>query len=219
MGKLAAAVAALMVGLTFGVGLVVVLKDWTAQPVTVPASLASTSPTAEEDEPSSDPSPFSSEPQSESESESESEPIAKPMRVVVPAIDVDSQLVPLGLNDDGSMEVPNFGLAGWYEPGPRPGSPGPAVIAAHVDSRNGPDVFYRLKELAAGDEVTVEHADGEKTTFVVEEAEQQLKEELPVERIWNDTDDVVLRLITCGGEFDSNVRSYRSNVIVYASAT
>jgi sortase (surface protein transpeptidase) len=136
--------------------------------------------------------------------------------VVIPAIEVDADLVAVGLNPDQSMEVPDFGEAGWYEPGPRPGEPGPAVIAAHVDSVAGPDVFFRLTDLAPGDEITVEHADGARSNFTVRDAEQQHKDDLPVERIWNDTDATVLRLITCGGEFDSAARSYRDNVVVYA---
>lgn len=144
--------------------------------------------------------------------------VGPPARVVIPAIDVDANLVPLGLNPDESMETPDFGIAGWYELGPDPGDVGPAVIAAHVDSVDGPDVFYRLRELEPGDEITVEHLQGGETTFVVGDSEQQRKEELPVDRIWNDTDEVALRLVTCGGEFDREARSYESNVIVYATA-
>jgi sortase (surface protein transpeptidase) len=141
--------------------------------------------------------------------------LARPIRVEIPAIDVNAELRPIGLHDDGSMEVPPFGLAGWYRLGPRPGEPGPAVIVAHVDSHQGPDVFFRLRELSPGDEVKVSHEDGTWSRFVVQSGEQQLKEELPVDRIWNKTRDPVLRLVTCGGEFDEVERHYRSNVIVY----
>ena len=209
MAKLAAAVAAAVVGAVLGFGLVVVLSERSVPgPASVPVSLATSPPSSEPAEPDEQASP--------APSKSPTPKVAEPVRVVIPAIDVDSELVPLGLNDDESMEVPNFGLAGWYEPGPRPGAPGPAVIAAHVDSVNGPDVFFRLQELSAGDEITVTHADGTDTTFVVRRSEQQLKEDLPVDRIWNDTDEVALRLITCGGNFDPEARSYKSNVIVYA---
>jgi sortase (surface protein transpeptidase) len=214
MAKLAAALAAAVIGATLGVGLVIVLgQNGLPQPA-IPASLSTTAPTSEPSEPAD-----SFQPARPSDTSSpEREPVPKPVRVVIPAIDVDAELVGLGIHDDGSMEVPNFGLAGWYEPGPRPGEPGPAVIAAHVDSVRGPDVFFRLRDLTAGDKITVEQADGRKTTFRVQRSEQQLKEELPAKRIWNDTDEVVLRLITCGGDFDPNERSYRSNVIVYAKA-
>jgi sortase (surface protein transpeptidase) len=211
MTKMAAVVAALVVGATLGVGLVIVLgRQADPQVSTSPATAAATS------EATSEAASEAAVPADTSSPEAAS--VAKPVRVVIPAIDVDADLVALGLNDDGSMEVPDFGLAGWYEPGPRPGDPGPAVIAAHVDSVRGPDVFFRLRDLTTGDKITVEYANGSDTTFVVSGSEQQLKDDLPVERIWNDTDNAVLRLITCGGEFDADARSYLSNLIVYAAA-
>lgn len=142
-------------------------------------------------------------------------PVTEPVRVVIPAIGVDAKLIPVGLLDNGDMEVPPFGLAGWYEPGPVPGSYGPAVLVAHVDTKKGPDVFYRLKDLRPGDEVLVRGKDGDVATFAVDSKEQQLKTELPVERIWNDTWEPVIRLITCGGEFDRSTGHYLSNIIVF----
>jgi sortase (surface protein transpeptidase) len=139
-----------------------------------------------------------------------------PLRVTIPAIGVDAALVPVGLKSDGAVQTPDFGLAAWYSPGPRPGEPGPAVLLAHVDSAaNGPDVFYRLTDLAAGDEVVV-HYRTSAVTFVVTGKEQAAKTALPTERIWNGATVPVLRLITCGGAFDRAARSYLDNVIVYA---
>ncbi|HSO55039.1 MAG TPA: sortase, partial [Actinomycetes bacterium] len=75
-------------------------------------------------------------------------PPSPPVRVEIPAIGVSSSLVRLGLNPDRTMEVPgDFQVAGWFTGGPQPGQLGPAVIAGHVDSRTGPAVFYRLREL------------------------------------------------------------------------
>ncbi|HEY5889683.1 MAG TPA: class F sortase [Acidimicrobiia bacterium] len=147
-----------------------------------------------------------------------SEGIGVPARVIVPSVEIDARVVGVGLQKDGAMETPDFGLAGWYRLGPRPGESGPAVIVAHVDSVAGPDVFNRLDELTAGVEIVVEDAFGGRARFVVRDTETVPKSELPVERIWSDDDDPVLRLITCGGEFDRTVRSYESNVIVYADA-
>ena len=74
-----------------------------------------------------------------------------PVRLLIPAIGVDSTLMELGLHDDGTMEVPPAGFpAGWYSGAPTPGELGPAVIAGHVDW-TGPGVFYDLHKLAAGD--------------------------------------------------------------------
>lgn len=139
-----------------------------------------------------------------------------PERVAIPAIDVDAALVPVGLKQDGAVQTPDFGLAGWYEPGPRPGDKGPAVLLAHVDSKaNGPDVFNRLHELTAGARISVRYHDAT-VTFAVTKTEQVRKSALPTKRIWGATKRPVLRLITCGGEFDPAARSYLDNVIVYA---
>lgn len=146
------------------------------------------------------------------------DPRGSPTRVAIPAIDVDVDLVRLGLNIDGSMEVPDFGLAGWYTDGPEPGRPGPAVIVAHVDSRAGPDVFAHLGDLTPGDEIGVVYDSGDTVTFFAGSQEQTPKGELPVAAIWPTTNERLLTLITCGGEFDRRVRHYRDNLIVYASS-
>ena len=141
--------------------------------------------------------------------------VGVPTRVQIPAIEVDKAMVGVGLLDNGAMQTPDFGLAAWYELGPRPGAPGPAVLLAHVDSKAGPDVFHRLRELQPGDRVTVYHQYGS-ATFAVDALEQVDKEQLPYDRIWPETAEPVLRLITCGGSFDHSTGNYHDNVIVYA---
>ena len=144
---------------------------------------------------------------------------ADPVRIVIPDIGVDARVVPIGLTEEGALAVPDFGLAGWYQLGPRPGDPGPAVIAAHVDSRAGPDVFYRLRELVPGAVVRISDAAGTVHEFTVSAVEQHDKDQLPADRIWSDEDAPALRLITCGGAFDYSVRHYTDNVVVFAEAT
>ncbi|MFA9444687.1 class F sortase [Egicoccus sp. AB-alg6-2] len=143
-----------------------------------------------------------------------------PVRVVIPAIGVDADVVELGLEANGEMEVPtDFAQTGWFRHGPRPGRVGPAVIAGHVDDRNGPAVFHRLRELTAGDEIQVHGEQGEIVTFTVRELERHPKDDFPTERVYAGTPGPELRLITCGGDFDRDARSYRDNVIVYAERT
>jgi Sortase domain len=145
--------------------------------------------------------------------------VGTPVSVAIPAIAVDARVVPVGLREDRTMEVPTVDLAGWYELGPRPGEAGPAVIVGHVDSRRGPAVFFRLGELRRGDRVVVGQRGGAATSFRVERVERHPKEALPTRRIWNRTRDPVLRLITCGGSFDRSTGHYRDNIVVYATAT
>jgi LPXTG-site transpeptidase (sortase) family protein len=143
--------------------------------------------------------------------------VERPVSIEIPAVGVDAPVVPVRLLADRTIEIPAVDQAGWYEPGPRPGEAGPAVIVGHVDSRRGPAVFSRLKELRPGDRIVVE-LDGRATrSFRVERVERRPKENLPVGRIWNRTDRPVLRLITCGGSFDREAGHYRDNVIVYVA--
>ena len=151
------------------------------------------------------------------------EQVAAPVSVSVPAIGVTSDLLRLGLNDDGTVEVPPLGpddQAGWYEGGPAPGDVGPAVLLGHVDSAaDGPGVFFDLGALEPGDVVDVARADGTVAVFTVDRVERHPKDAFPTIEAYGNTPDAQLRLITCGGDFDSSARSYLDNVIVFATLT
>jgi sortase (surface protein transpeptidase) len=142
---------------------------------------------------------------------------APPVRIRIPAIGVSAAVVRLGLNRDGTLQVPaDFGVTGWFTDGPAPGETGPAVITGHIDSRRGPAVFYRLHALRRGDRVAVERADGTTVQFAVEGSAQYPKRAFPTEAVFGPSPDPLLRLITCGGTFDRSTRHYRDNVVVTA---
>jgi sortase (surface protein transpeptidase) len=142
---------------------------------------------------------------------------APPVRIDIPAIGVSSALVRLGLNPDGTMQVPgDYGVAGWFTGGPAPGDTGPAVIAGHVDSRNGPAIFYRLGSLQSGDAIKIRRADGTTARFLTDTVARYPKRAFPTQAVFGPEPDPVLRLITCGGRFDRARRSYVDNVIVTA---
>jgi len=141
-----------------------------------------------------------------------------PVEVAVPAIAVRSSLVGLRLNNDGSLQVPtDYAQAGWYAQGPAPGDVGqPAVIVGHVDSTNGPAVFFKLRELRTGDPILVRRADGTSARFVVYRAAQYPKEGFPAQQVYAPNPDAELRLITCTGDFDRATGHYLGNYVVYA---
>ncbi|QKV80475.1 class F sortase [Amycolatopsis sp. Hca4] len=146
-------------------------------------------------------------------------PRVDPVAVEVPRIGAQSTLIPLGLNPDGTLEVPPVSRpmqAGWYALGPTPGESGPAVIVGHVDGNRQKGIFYRLRELVPGDRVLVTRKDGTTLTFVVSHVDRVDKDEFPSGAVYGDTPDPQLRLITCGGSFDRTVHSYRDNIIAYA---
>lgn len=143
-----------------------------------------------------------------------------PVSVLVPAVGIRSPLVRLGLTTEGALGVPaDFSRAGWYVGGPRPGDAGPAVIAGHVDSRSGPAVFYRLRELRVGDQIRVGRRDGSEVTFAVTDVRQYPKNAFPTRDVYGAVPNPQLRLITCAGAFDAERSSYRSNLVVFATAS
>lgn len=141
-----------------------------------------------------------------------------PVAIRIPRIEVDAPMIPLGLRDDGKIEVPSEPEeTGWWSGGPEPGEPGPAVILGHVDWTEGPAVFFDVRHLEAGDEIHIDREDGSTVTYVVESSERHPKDDFPANEVYGPTEQPTLRLVTCGGEFDFDVRSYRDNVIVFAS--
>lgn len=145
-------------------------------------------------------------------------PGSRPVALSIPSIGVRSgTIVGLGLAKDGSIEVPRDPAApGWFTPGPSPGQFGPAIIAGHVDGKDGPAVFYRLGELRRGAQVQVARANGSTATFVVDRVKQYDKDRFPTRAVYgNTTDRAELRLITCSGEFDAE-DGYQSNTVAFA---
>jgi sortase (surface protein transpeptidase) len=141
-----------------------------------------------------------------------------PVTLRIPAIGLDVPVGELGLNPDGTIEVPaSFTEPGWYRLGPSPGQAGSAVILGHVDSYLGPAVFFRLRSLRPGDLVEVTLADGVIVQFVVRSVAEYLKADFPDRLVYGPHGYSALQLVTCGGVFDTATRHYLSNVVVYTS--
>ncbi len=144
-------------------------------------------------------------------------PIARPVLLTIPLIGVSTQLVTLGMTSSGALQVPSStSVAGWYMGSAKPGAIGSAIIEGHVNSVSGPGVFFRLSELRAGDVVYVKRSDGTLVEFRVTSVQMYLKDRFPTEAVYRPTPDAELRLITCGGAFDSATGHYLSNTVVYA---
>jgi hypothetical protein len=143
---------------------------------------------------------------------------APPRHISIPAIGMSARVIRLGLNKDRTIQVPtDYSSAGWYRFGPRPGERGPAVIIGHVDNKNGPAVFYRLRELERGDGIVIGRADRSVVRFRIDGLERWPKAEFPTQRVYGNTQGSVLRLVTCSGSFNSSTGHYVDNTIVFAS--
>jgi len=144
-------------------------------------------------------------------------PQAQPTHLTVPSVGISTDLETLGLLKDGSLATPkNTDLAGWYGGGAKPGAVGPAVLAGHVSWNGVPSVFFRLSEVAKDDQITVTQEDGSEVNFRVTRVEQHPKDEFPTLEVYGNTATPQLRLITCGGDFDSSSGHFYDNIIVFA---
>jgi Sortase domain len=146
-----------------------------------------------------------------------------PVSVEIPAIGVHSKLLHLGKNANGTIAVPSLtarvSRAAWYRYSPTPGQIGASVIEGHVDSYQGPAVFYRLGALRPGDRIVVHLADGVTAVFRVTGVREYLKSRFPAKAIYGGTNYAALHLITCGGAFDYETHHYLSSTVVFASLT
>ncbi len=144
-----------------------------------------------------------------------------PQTVRIPAIGVDARIIPLGLGAYGTVEVPSLStpnLTSWFDGGVTPGQIGPAVLLGHVDSAvTGPAVFYRLGDLRPGNLVYVTRADHRTAVFQVSSVNLFSQWDFPSKKIYGTTSRPVLRLITCGGEFDTKTHLYLDRTVAFAN--
>ncbi|MEX5262475.1 MULTISPECIES: class F sortase [Kocuria] len=145
---------------------------------------------------------------------------SEPVSLSVPATGTESELLRLGLREDGSLEVPPEGPgspASWYTGSPTPGERGPAVLLGHVNATGGgPGVFAGLRALEPGDTIEVAREDGSTAVFAVDRGEQYGKDDFPTLEVYGNTEGSELRLITCDG-FDPATGEFDDNYVVYAS--
>lgn len=140
-----------------------------------------------------------------------------PSGVSIPKLRVDVPIIGLGLAADGSMQVPaDATTVGWFTRAPAPGSLGPAVLAGHVDYQGRPGSFAGIGTLAIDDPVHVRRRDGSTAVFAVTNVERHAKNRFPTDAVYGPIDHAGLRLITCGGDFDTRSGHYEDNIVVYA---
>lgn len=140
-----------------------------------------------------------------------------PQKLIIPSLNITAEFeTPLGLDSEGAVEVPvAYDTVGWYKYGPTPGEVGPAVIFGHVDTYEGPAVFYSLGQLKEGDEIRVEREDGSTVTFAVQGYERVKQDEFPNDRVYGNLSYPGIRVVTCTGVFDKKSQHYSHNLIVY----
>lgn len=140
-----------------------------------------------------------------------------PVQVTIPDLGIDQGLLGLRVKPDRSLEIPESADdLGWWRDGPAPGEAGAALVVGHVDSTEGPGVFYHLSTLQEGAVVSVRRADGRTVRFAVTGTQVFPKDDFPDELVYRTEGKPSLHLVTCGGTFDRETGHYRDNVVVFA---
>ncbi|ROQ59895.1 sortase family protein [Streptomyces sp. 840.1] len=189
-----------------------------ASPAKSPARSAGSSATTGSPSPGPATASGPSSPSGSEAGSTSAKPASPPVRVSIPSLGIDSAVMRLGLNADGTVEVPpaDKGMTvGWYTGGSVPGRPGPAVLIGHNDTRFGRAVFHDLKKIAKGADIAVRDKRGTEIHFQVTGRETASKKAFPTSRVYGRTEARALRLITCDGAFDAAGHPV-DNLIVYA---
>ncbi|GIF47481.1 sortase family protein [Asanoa ferruginea] len=146
---------------------------------------------------------------------------SEPASISIKRINLRAKIINLGIKSDGTLEVPPLNkaeLAGWYSRGPSPGEIGNAVVVGHVTTAKATAVFFKLGLLRPKDAITITRKDGSTAKFTVDGVRSYAKKAFPTDLVYGPSAKPSLRLVTCGGDFNSRIHSYEDNVIVFATA-
>jgi LPXTG-site transpeptidase (sortase) family protein len=139
-----------------------------------------------------------------------------PVRLRIPAIDVDAPIEHVGLKDNNEMDVPKIARdVAWFKYGPLPGQVGNAVINGHLDQATSKAVFFKLRQLIVGDEMVVTYSNGDEYVFVVDEKSRYGVESSPMGLITGPTNERRMNLITCDGAWDRGAANYSQRLVIF----
>jgi len=144
-----------------------------------------------------------------------------PVRLAIPALKIETNVQRVGLTASGDMGTPSgrriYRDVAWYKGGAAPGEPGTVVFAGHLDNSLAlPAVFYHLDDLAIGDFIIITNYAGEDFSYVVREVAHYSHDAVPLARIFRTEGKEELVLITCGGDWIRDEKTYGKRVAVYA---
>lgn len=144
--------------------------------------------------------------------------IPQPVSVYIPKIEVAAPIEPVGTDENGKMQLPqNIDVVGWYSQGFKPGEPGNAVVAGHLDSATGEGaIFYNLKSVEPGDEIIITDQTGKKYRFAVTEKVVYPYDQVPIDTVFGKSSKKRLNLITCTGVWDQTQKNYSQRMIIFS---
>lgn len=148
-------------------------------------------------------------------------PLLIPLRLVIPAIEINASVESVGIRSDGNLATPTqlpWEDVGWYDLGPLPSERGSAVIDGHLDRPGGyPAVFWRLRDIQVGDDVQVTSSAGKTVHFRVTRIAYYPPDQAPLQDIFGNLGGRYLNLITCAGDWLPGQHQTALRLVVYTS--
>ncbi len=144
-------------------------------------------------------------------------PVSPPVRIIIPSEAISAQVVPEGIQPDGSLVIPPPAQVGWYAGGPAPGQAGSTVIAGHIDDYGVPGAFRHLNAVPLDATVTLTTADGRTQLYTITDRMSIPKTDLAGSGLLTRSGPPRLVLITCGGSYHPRTHRYLDNIVLVAS--
>lgn len=143
---------------------------------------------------------------------------AIPRLLSIPDLNVEAIVEDVGLDNENKMDVPKNAMnAGWYNLGVKPGETGNAVMAGHLDKKDGsPAIFYNLTKLKKGDILQVTDNLGQQYRYIVTETKSYALKDFPLQEVFGPNSKARLNLITCEGNFNKSSNLYSHRFVVYS---
>ena len=145
-------------------------------------------------------------------------PIGDPVRITIPTLGIESSIVNIGVTDDNIMDTPvDFMTVGWFTGSVKPGMDGVSILTGHYDDIFGkPAIFYQLAQLQSNDTIIITTDTGQEITFTVESSLKDSYKTFPKDLIYSHFEGRILRLITCNGIWDTQMKTYSKRLVITA---
>lgn len=144
---------------------------------------------------------------------------ADPKTIVIESVQINAAIVPLGVDKDGSLDVPeSWTEAGWYKDGANPGEKGNMIINGHYDDNFGrPAAFWGLKNVHTGDKVSIVDRFGRKYEYQITSQMLVGINDPNRSKIYDDGNGAEITLITCGGVWIPGIATYDKRLVLKGS--
>jgi LPXTG-site transpeptidase (sortase) family protein len=146
-------------------------------------------------------------------------PASNPRYIAIPAIGIgNTPILKLGLLSSGAMETPdNIYETGWYDRSALPGAKGAMFIYGHVSSWTADGIFFNLKKLKAGNNVTITRGDNTTLTYRVVSIKIYLYDKVDMNKVLApiDPDKPGLNIMTCTGKIITGTSEFNERLVVF----